>query len=118
MDSKKRQNPRGIQLLRDTTRQRGECCFPEHHFNFIAYNEVDERANVTGAPLADYIGCIYRISNPMITEKFDMNEYATLQKPVIIAVSSAWANKRYGDMQILLILLQHWKFKEKLAAAK
>ncbi|GJS70163.1 DNA helicase [Tanacetum coccineum] len=77
--------------------------FPDHHFNFIAYNEVDERANVTGAPLTNYIGCIYRISNPLITgeatrtrrtrriidiqnlEKFCMNEYATLQKPVIIA---------------------------------
>ncbi|GJZ62734.1 DNA helicase [Tanacetum coccineum] len=29
-----------------------------------------------------------------------MNKYATLQKPVIIAVSSAWANKRYGVLQL------------------
>ncbi|GJV48552.1 DNA helicase [Tanacetum coccineum] len=101
--------------------------FPEHHFNFIAYNEVADRANVSGAPLTDYIGCVYRISNPIISgeatrskrtrriidiqnldgvnlpfliwgdmaDKFDMDEYEKLQKPVIIAVSSAWANKRY-----------------------
>ncbi|GJV43117.1 nucleic acid-binding, OB-fold protein [Tanacetum coccineum] len=103
--------------------------FPEHHFNFIAYNEVNERANISGAPLIDYIGCIYRISNPIISgnamasrrtrriidiqnldginlpfliwgemaEKFDINEYAKMQKPVIIALSSAWASKKYGD---------------------
>ncbi|GJV98097.1 DNA helicase [Tanacetum coccineum] len=61
--------------------------FPEHHFNFIAYNEVDERTDVSGAPL---------------TEKIGMNEYVKLQKPVIIAVSSAWASKRFGEANYIL----------------
>nr|GEU34725.1 hypothetical protein [Tanacetum cinerariifolium] len=28
--------------------------FPEHYFNFIAYNEVSARANISGAPLINY----------------------------------------------------------------
>ncbi|GJV25655.1 DNA helicase [Tanacetum coccineum] len=67
--------------------------FPEHHFNFIAYNEVADRANVSGAPL---------------TDKFDMDEYEKLQKPVIIAVSSAWANKRYGELQLSATSATHY----------
>ncbi|GKA57730.1 DNA helicase [Tanacetum coccineum] len=39
--------------------------FPEHYFNFIAYNEVNQRATQSEAPLTDYIGCIYRISDPL-----------------------------------------------------
>nr|GEW21051.1 nucleic acid-binding, OB-fold protein [Tanacetum cinerariifolium] len=38
--------------------------FPEHYFNFIAYNEVQSKADVSGATLTDYIGCIHRISDP------------------------------------------------------
>ncbi|GJY66481.1 DNA helicase, partial [Tanacetum coccineum] len=91
--------------------------FPEHHFNFIAYNEVDDRANITGAPLAGEATRTRRtrriidiqnldgVNLPFLiwgeaAENFDMNEYATLQKPVIIAVSSAWENKRYGVLQL------------------
>ncbi|GJT33080.1 DNA helicase [Tanacetum coccineum] len=104
--------------------------FPEHYFNFIAYNEVNMRADIPGAPLIDYIGCIYRISDPIRSgdatrarrtrriidiqnldginlpfliwgdeaENFDMNQYEKMEKPVIIALSSAWATKRYGGI--------------------
>ncbi|GKB97189.1 DNA helicase [Tanacetum coccineum] len=41
--------------------------FPEHYFNFIAYNEVQSKADVSGATLTDYIGCIHQISDPIIT---------------------------------------------------
>ncbi|GJY96377.1 DNA helicase [Tanacetum coccineum] len=120
--------------------------FPEHYFNFTAYNEVNARADTSGAPLSDYIGCIYRISNPIISgnatrmrrtrriidiqnldgiilpfvnwgemaEGFDMDEYSKLQQPVIIAASSGWSTKKYGDTQILLILFQCWKSKKHL----
>ncbi|GJW62834.1 DNA helicase [Tanacetum coccineum] len=104
--------------------------FPEHYFNFIAYNEVNARADIPGAPLIDYIGCIYRVSDPLRSgdatrarrtrriidiqnldginlpfliwgdkaENFDMNQYEKMEKPVIIALSSAWATKRYGGI--------------------
>ncbi|GKD62716.1 nucleic acid-binding, OB-fold protein [Tanacetum coccineum] len=106
--------------------------FPEHYFNFIAYNEVEQRADVNGAPLTDYIGCIHRISDPMITgdatrtrktrriidiqnldgknlpfiiwneaaEKFDMTAYSQMAKPIVIAVSSTWATRRYGGLHL------------------
>ncbi|GJW58098.1 hypothetical protein Tco_0104829 [Tanacetum coccineum] len=96
---------------------------------FIAYNEVEQRADVNGAPLTDYIGCIHQISDPIVTgdatrsrktrriidiqnldgvnlpfiiwneeaEKFDIQTYAKLPKPVVIAVSSTWAIRKYGD---------------------
>nr|GEV70818.1 DNA helicase [Tanacetum cinerariifolium] len=60
--------------------------FPKHYFNFIAYNEVDARADVSEAPLT--------------AESFDINAYEKMPKPVIIAVSSTWATKRYGALQI------------------
>nr|GEU66947.1 DNA helicase [Tanacetum cinerariifolium] len=60
--------------------------FPEHYFNFIACNEVDARADVSGAPLT--------------AESFDINAYEKMPKPVIIAVSLTWATKRYGALQI------------------
>ncbi|GJX76208.1 DNA helicase [Tanacetum coccineum] len=33
-------------------------------------------------------------------EKFDMEAYAQLPKPVVIAVSWTWANRRYGSLQL------------------
>nr|GEX84257.1 hypothetical protein [Tanacetum cinerariifolium] len=39
--------------------------FLEHYFNFVAYNEVEQRATKTGVPLTDCIGCVYRISDPL-----------------------------------------------------
>ncbi|GJV34111.1 DNA helicase [Tanacetum coccineum] len=106
--------------------------FPEHYFNFIAYNEVDQRANKSGSPLTDYIGCIYRVSDPLrsgnatrsrrvrriidvqnldginlpfliwgeMAESFDIDEYNRMEKPVIIAIASAWATKKYGGLQL------------------
>nr|GEX04809.1 DNA helicase [Tanacetum cinerariifolium] len=60
--------------------------FPEHYFEFIAYNEVHDRANA---------------NDPRLTaEKFDMHEYAQMPKPVVIAVSSTWATTKYGALQI------------------
>ncbi|GJS85835.1 DNA helicase [Tanacetum coccineum] len=114
--------------------------FPEHYFNFVAYNEVNERADIPGAPLIDYIGCIYRISDPIRSgdatrarrtrriidiqnldginlpfliwgdeaENFDMNQYEKMEKPVIIALSSAWATKRYGGVQINATSATHY----------
>nr|GEZ27675.1 hypothetical protein [Tanacetum cinerariifolium] len=38
-----------------------------HYINFIAYNEVQSKADVSCATLTDYIGCIHRISDPIVT---------------------------------------------------
>ncbi|GKB81430.1 DNA helicase [Tanacetum coccineum] len=43
-----------------------------------------------------------------MADKFDMDEYEKLQKPVIIAVSSAWANKRYGELQLSATSATHY----------
>ncbi|GJR16421.1 DNA helicase, partial [Tanacetum coccineum] len=56
--------------------------FPEHYFNFIAYNEVNQRADINGAPLIDYIGCIYRISDPIRTGDATSQTYPDLINPV------------------------------------
>nr|GEV79544.1 nucleic acid-binding, OB-fold protein [Tanacetum cinerariifolium] len=107
-------------------------CFPEHYFKFIAYNEVHAKADITDAPLTDYIGCIHHISDPIISgdatrsrktrriidiqnldglnlpfliwdemaEKFDMDEYVKMPKPVVIAVSSTWVTTKYRGLQL------------------
>ncbi|GKD97746.1 DNA helicase, partial [Tanacetum coccineum] len=36
-------------------------------YRILPYNEVNQRADINGAPLIDYIGCIYRISDPIRT---------------------------------------------------
>ncbi|GKB29302.1 DNA helicase, partial [Tanacetum coccineum] len=105
--------------------------FPEHHFNFIAYNEVAKRATVSGAPLTggatssrrtrriidiqnlDGMNLPFLIWGEM-ADKFDMDEYEKLQKPVIIAVSSAWANKRYGELQLSATSATHYYLNPKI----
>ncbi|GJS66167.1 DNA helicase [Tanacetum coccineum] len=106
--------------------------FPDHYFNFVAYNEVEDRADVHNAPLIDYIGCIHQISDPIRTgdatrsrrtrriiqiqnlegvnlpfviwneqaEAFDMETYTHMPKPVVIAVSSTWASRKYGGLHL------------------
>nr|GEY54823.1 DNA helicase [Tanacetum cinerariifolium] len=114
--------------------------FPEHYFEFIAYNEVHDRANANDPRLT---GCIHRISDPIITgdatrtrktrriidiknldgfnlpfliwdettENFDMNEYAQMPKPVVITVSSTWATTKYEGMPSSSTQLNHSKYK-------
>ncbi|GKF64008.1 hypothetical protein Tco_0187456 [Tanacetum coccineum] len=50
----------------------------------------------------------------MYWDKFDMDEYEKLQKPVIIAVSSAWANKRYGELQLSATSATHYYLNPKI----
>ncbi|GJZ31715.1 hypothetical protein Tco_0576762 [Tanacetum coccineum] len=105
--------------------------FPEHYFKFIAYNEVDQRAEVDGAPLTDYLGCIHQISDPIISgdatrsrrirriiqiqnlegvnlpfviwneqaEGFDMEAYAHMPKPVVIAVVQLGPSRMTWEQQ-------------------
>nr|GFC20705.1 nucleic acid-binding, OB-fold protein [Tanacetum cinerariifolium] len=35
-----------------------------------------------------------------MAEKFDMDEYAKMPKPVVIAVSSTWATTKYEGLQL------------------
>ncbi|GKC41691.1 DNA helicase, partial [Tanacetum coccineum] len=99
-------------------------CFPEH-YKFITCNEVQDRADATDAPLTgcihrisdpiiigdatrsrktrriidiqnlDGLNLPFLIWDEM-AEKFDMNEYAKMPKPVVIAISSTWATTKYG----------------------
>nr|GFB61073.1 hypothetical protein [Tanacetum cinerariifolium] len=54
---------------------------------FAAYNEIEDRAEVSGTTLI---------------EGFDMAAYADMPKPVVIAVISTWATRKYGGPTILL----------------
>ncbi|GJZ17940.1 DNA helicase [Tanacetum coccineum] len=105
--------------------------FPEHYFNFAAYNELQDRLTARNPILTDYIGRIRAIRriekkgdamssqktlrvidienlsgnvigctlwNEMATN-FDEREYNSMEKPVIIAVSSCYIN-RYHDPNI------------------
>nr|GEX54969.1 ATP-dependent DNA helicase PIF1-like [Tanacetum cinerariifolium] len=58
---------------------------PEHYFRFAAYNEIEDRADVSGTPLI---------------EGFDMAAYADMPKHVVIVVSSTWATRKYGGLQL------------------
>nr|GEX11953.1 hypothetical protein [Tanacetum cinerariifolium] len=89
--------------------------FPEHYFNFIAYNEVQSKADVSGATLTEPVTQpesrvtrrIIEIQNldvnlPFVifndmAKKIDMDAYAQMPKPVVIAVTSTWVTTRYGD---------------------
>nr|GEV97514.1 ATP-dependent DNA helicase PIF1-like [Tanacetum cinerariifolium] len=48
----------------------------------FTYNEVYAKADITDA---------------LLTEKFDMDEYVKMPKLVVIAVSSTWATTKYGE---------------------
>ncbi|GKA73595.1 DNA helicase [Tanacetum coccineum] len=41
-------------------------------------------------------------------ENFDMDEYNQMQKPVIIAIASAWATKKYGGLQLSSTSATHY----------
>ncbi|GJS19495.1 DNA helicase [Tanacetum coccineum] len=102
---------------------------PNNYFKFIAYNEVHDKADNNDAPLTGCIHRIsdplisgdatrsrktrriIDIQNldglnlPFViwdemAEKFDMDEYANMPKPVVIAVSSTWATTKYGGLQL------------------
>nr|GEV24287.1 DNA helicase [Tanacetum cinerariifolium] len=138
-------------LLNQTIEVGGKkCCRTKHYFNFVAYNEVEQRAANTGVPLTDYIGCVYRISDPLrsgdatrtkrvrrviniqnldgiilpfliwgdTTETFDMDEYNKMEKPVIIAVASAWETKKYGGLQLSSTSTAHYYLNPNIPEAK
>ncbi|GKC86197.1 hypothetical protein Tco_1141914 [Tanacetum coccineum] len=60
--------------------------FPEHYFKFIAYNEVQDKVDVSGATLT--------------AGKFDMKEYANMPKPVVIVLSATPATYYYLNPNI------------------
>nr|GEX45435.1 DNA helicase [Tanacetum cinerariifolium] len=67
--------------------------FPEHNFRFAAYNEIEDRADVNGTPLI---------------EGFDMAAYAAMPKPVVIALNSTWATRKYGGLQLTATPTTHY----------
>ncbi|GJX13166.1 DNA helicase [Tanacetum coccineum] len=58
--------------------------FPEHYFNFVAYNEVQSKADVKVATLTE------------------------MPKPVVIAVSSTWVTTRYEGLQLTATSATHY----------
>ncbi|GKB68902.1 DNA helicase [Tanacetum coccineum] len=107
--------------------------FPEHYFNFIAYNEVQSKADIildvsTASAILlepvtqpesrvtrriieiqnlDSLNFPFVIFNDM-AEKFDMDAYAEMPKPVVIAVTSRWVTTRYGGLQITSTLATYY----------
>lgn len=109
-----------------------EAGFPEHYFNFAAYNEVSRRTENRDSILTDYIGIIRNVgavkefgdatTNRIARKNIDIqnlngnvvaftlwNEAARgfevslctqLQQPVVIAVSSCWAKRFAGGVQL------------------
>ncbi|GJY29666.1 DNA helicase [Tanacetum coccineum] len=65
----------------------------DNETTFIAYNEVEDRADVNGTRLI---------------EGFDKVAYAAMPKPVVIAVSSTWATRRYGGLQLTATPATHY----------
>nr|GEY23314.1 hypothetical protein [Tanacetum cinerariifolium] len=65
--------------------------------------------------LEDDLNMPFVIWNDM-AEKFDMDAYALMLKPVVIAVSSTWVTSRYRDMQSSSTRLPHSKYKDNHAA--
>ncbi|PWA88207.1 helitron helicase-like domain-containing protein [Artemisia annua] len=114
--------------------------FPEHYFNFIAYNEIGQRADTRDYTLTDYIGIIRDIgqirefgdptTNRVLRRNIDVqnlngnvltftiwNEMAMdfplqllseLSRPVIIAVSSCWARRFGGGLQLSATPATHY----------
>nr|GEU65612.1 nucleic acid-binding, OB-fold protein [Tanacetum cinerariifolium] len=62
------------------------------------------------AAVAPYMDIIdpYNLQTCDILEKIDMTEYNTMDKPVVIAVSSAWATKKYGGLQLSSTSATHY----------
>lgn len=106
--------------------------FANHYFNFVAYNEISQRADTRDYTLTDYIGVIRNIShiresgdpttNRILRRTIDLqnlngnvltltvwNEMASnfpletmsqLEQPIILAVTSCWARRFSGGLQL------------------
>ncbi|PWA53249.1 nucleic acid-binding, OB-fold protein [Artemisia annua] len=114
--------------------------FPNHYFNFAAYNEVGQRADTRDYTLTDYIGIIrdigqirkfgdpttnrvlrrnidiqnlngnvvtFTIWNEMATD-FPLQIFSELEQPVIIAISSCWARRFAGGLQLSATPATHY----------
>ncbi|XP_071731916.1 replication protein A 70 kDa DNA-binding subunit B-like isoform X2 [Rutidosis leptorrhynchoides] len=112
--------PTTLSFDRNTTFEHlPQADFPEHYFQFVAYNQLRTRIPNTNV-LADFIGCIDRLEDPVVmgdvnrnqlvrrtidltnlngntlqvtlwnelATAFDAETYDTMEKPVILAVSS------------------------------
>nr|GEV85899.1 DNA helicase [Tanacetum cinerariifolium] len=53
-----------------------------------------------------------------MAKKFDINEYDKIDKSVIIAVSSAWATKRYGGLQLSSTSTTHYYLNPNFSRSK
>nr|GEV39210.1 DNA helicase [Tanacetum cinerariifolium] len=97
--------------------------FPEHYFNFAAFNELQDRMNAHNPILTKERRCDVKPKNLRVIEienlsgnvigctlwnematNFDERAYNSMEKPVIIAVSSSYIN-HYHDMPSTF-----WKF--------
>ncbi|PWA53637.1 nucleic acid-binding, OB-fold protein [Artemisia annua] len=73
--------------------------FPLHHFNFAAYNEIGHRADSRDSILTA-VTLTFTVWNEMATA-FDVNKCAGMEQPVIIAISSCWADVHFaGKLQL------------------
>ncbi|GKA78682.1 DNA helicase, partial [Tanacetum coccineum] len=72
--------------------------FSEHYFNFAAYNELSDRATARNPVLTSTTWHHNRIHSLEMAQNFNVPEYDSMEKPVIIAVSSCYINRYNGDI--------------------
>ncbi|XP_071740511.1 uncharacterized protein [Rutidosis leptorrhynchoides] len=107
--------------------------FPSHHFNFVDYETVQDRAKDRIPILTDYIGRVHHVGefqarkriiniinqrNQIIPfllwneqgRNFDVTTYNNSKKPVIIAVSSCWATYYSNQLQLKGTEATHYYF--------
>ncbi|GJZ83147.1 DNA helicase [Tanacetum coccineum] len=93
-----------------------ECCHTginimEHVIKFrickyIMGNAIQANMDVKDT---DYFSDLLQLNDAYrISQNFDMDEYNQMQKPVIIAIASAWATKKYGGLQLSSTSATHY----------
>ncbi|PWA96572.1 nucleic acid-binding, OB-fold protein [Artemisia annua] len=111
-------NPITLLLGRYTQVTQIEGDFPEHYFRFTAYNEVGQRADTrdytltgTGNTIGVYSDSItdngnpnditmYRLHWDCPQSGFPVQTINQIEQPVVIAVSSCWARRYSGGLQL------------------
>nr|GEX32870.1 DNA helicase [Tanacetum cinerariifolium] len=77
--------------------------FPEHYFNFVAYNELPAKVNAKNPLLTDFAfdsGNIIQLALwHELALTFNITEYEAMEKPVILAVTSCWV-RRFNGLQL------------------
>nr|GEY00810.1 hypothetical protein [Tanacetum cinerariifolium] len=85
--------------------------FPEHYFNFVAYNELPAKVNIKNPLLTGFAfdsGNIIQLALwHEMALTFNITEYEDMEKPVIIAVTSCWV-RHFNGLQLSGTSVTHY----------